>query len=167
MPTLQPTTILSKPLVLAAYLVAASAKFQELCACANAEEARQRVYYDEASDKDDAPRPRAIACWAEDYSITRQARNSWDHTGTIVLSIELRPDQTYLGSLPDEQIDMCNKFGLILEQMRDVAGQGTSITDHTHLNVNQFSVLAGPSAVDKTEEDEYFYGLVLGLRWAN
>lgn len=168
MPVLTPSTVLSRPLVLAAYLVAASTKFQELCSVANAEEARQRVYLEEAEDSGRAPRPRAIVGWNDDFSVRREARNSWDHTGSIVLSIELLPDDAYRDSFADEQVDMCDKFGLILEQMRDLAGQGESFSNMTHLNVNEFVIAAGPAECDVAEHDgQRFYGMVLQLRWAN
>ena len=167
---------LSRPLLAAAHLVAASATCRKQVGETTQAGALTHVYFDYAVD-DEAPQPRAIVTPGEEFKASRVGRGAWSHAGTIDLSVELIPSAFYIDAPEDEAMDTLNSFGAILDEMKALSGQGAGITvggvQETHLNVVAFNLLAGPSRCDPLLEDEikaerkFFWGIVWSLAWAN
>jgi hypothetical protein len=155
-----------------AWLVANTAKFQEIVSVDTAPLAYEHVYWPEANDYDPDypealvdPRPRAIVSTLE-WGWEGQGQGEWRDSGSLALSFEFLVPPEYDGNRREEQLWFDNAWGTIVRQMFDLRGQHDA-DGHALLFPTSMRTLMPPMPSERGEDIEYFYGVALLVTWPN
>lgn len=169
---IQGTGIFGTPITALARLIAASGNFQQWV-LADERQALARIVGPQADDREESqlPRPRAIMQWGGFEGSVRGAALQ-SETGHLVLSFEAEPDANLRNPAnpkfltTDQWVDFCNRFGAVLQDMREKSGLNLTDGSGTYLNLRRLVLIDGPSpSVPDEEGGDFFLGVSFLVDW--
>ncbi len=149
--------------------VASSAEFRRIVGAATVDEAKEHIYWQEASDKkeEDTPpgewrvedrRPRAIINYRPGSTRSRMGPGQWNGDALVEISFEFAPPKEYV-AFKEQARWFMNVVGTILDEMENSTGVNDGV--NPNFAAREYVIVDGPMPCDDDEEGEYFWGLTI------